>query len=281
MFSLELPITRPIKEGFGDEINFKKLLENLTKEEFTGFIRVTHGSDEGYILFKKGYQVAASYSSDVREKALNKILEVSNDEKSFIEVFKLKNDQIDYLIDINKFYKLDKPVKYSESTSKKKLKKEKAEVKKEKAEKIKKSSVSREELLKKYRIKELNEEEVEKILGEFLPKKKKEEVKSNNINIKLDEIKPKLIQKIKKSVSNIPNIRDVNVLLTFENKPNFKGKIKIAAKYKRGLLLKLQDVKEEIKKLKEKIINTVEKILVDVFGSEKILKKVEIEVTIR
>ena len=67
-------------------------------------------------------------------------------------------------------------------------------------------------------------------------------------------------------------------MLTFENKPNFKGKIKIAARCKRGRYYASSNATREIKK---KIINTVEKILVDVFGSEKILKKVEIGVTIR
>jgi len=58
---MEMPIISPSMVSYADELNFNKLLEDLLRNKHNGFIRVTFGSNEGYILFKNGNQIAASY----------------------------------------------------------------------------------------------------------------------------------------------------------------------------------------------------------------------------
>ena len=59
---MELPIKSPSKISYADVIVFKDLLNDLSREDFTGFLRFTHNdSDEGYILFENGEPIAASY----------------------------------------------------------------------------------------------------------------------------------------------------------------------------------------------------------------------------
>lgn len=107
---MELPITKPSKISYGDEIDFTELLEKLARDEYNGFIRVTHASDEGYILFMDGSHVAASYGRFMKGEALDRIMEVADKTDTLIELFDLKRSQLDYLIDINKIYRIEEAV---------------------------------------------------------------------------------------------------------------------------------------------------------------------------
>ena len=101
---MELPITRPSIVSYADEINFSELLGKLKSDRYNGFIRITLGSSEGYILFKNGDQVAASFDRHSKRDALEKIKSVMDDSKTVVEVFDLKESQIDYLLTVNKPY---------------------------------------------------------------------------------------------------------------------------------------------------------------------------------
>ncbi|MBU4547223.1 MAG: hypothetical protein KKH76_00175 [Euryarchaeota archaeon] len=115
---MELPITKPSQVSYADELELSELLEKLMEKEHNGFIRVTHGSEEGYILFKYGIQVAASYDLHLKHDALEKINFVMKKTDTLIEVFDLKKTQIDYLIDLNKVYKFDLTKKSNKTTEK-------------------------------------------------------------------------------------------------------------------------------------------------------------------
>lgn len=99
---MEVPISKPSRVSYADELEFSKLLEELEKKKHNGFIRVTHGSEEGYILFSEGNQIAASYDQHIKIDALNKIKSVMDKVDTLIEVFDLKTTQIDYIKDLNK-----------------------------------------------------------------------------------------------------------------------------------------------------------------------------------
>lgn len=102
---MDLPITRPSRISYADELNFSELLGELKSKKYNGFIRVTSDSEEGYILFKGGKQVAASYEKYSKMDAIKKIKSTTkNNNNTLIEVFELKESQIKYIIDINKVY---------------------------------------------------------------------------------------------------------------------------------------------------------------------------------
>ncbi|MDI3484411.1 MAG: hypothetical protein PWQ74_998, partial [Methanobacteriaceae archaeon] len=104
---MELPITRPSYVSYGDEVDFDKFLEKLARKRHNGFIRITHASSEGHILLKNGTPVAASYDRYMKSEAMKKILEIVDKIDTLIELFEVRGSQIDYLIDINKVYKLE------------------------------------------------------------------------------------------------------------------------------------------------------------------------------
>ncbi len=93
--------------SYSDDLDFQNLMDDLHREGKNGFIRVTSGSEEGYILFKEGKQVAASYEEYAKLDALEKILSAMDNSKTLIEVFDVGLSQIDYLLDLNKPYKFD------------------------------------------------------------------------------------------------------------------------------------------------------------------------------
>lgn len=104
---MELPITRPSQMSYGDEINFSELLGELKSKKYNGFIRVTSGSSEGYILFNEGIQSASSFDEYTKTEALEKIKSTVDDRKTLIELFDLKKSQMKYLMDLNKFFSID------------------------------------------------------------------------------------------------------------------------------------------------------------------------------
>lgn len=101
---MDLPITRPSVMSYADQLDFNELLGKSRSDKFNGFIRVTSGSLEGHILFKEGNQVAASFDKYSKIEAVEKIRSVTEDASTVIEVFDLKLNQLDYLMDINKVY---------------------------------------------------------------------------------------------------------------------------------------------------------------------------------
>ncbi|MDD3754207.1 MAG: DUF2226 domain-containing protein, partial [Methanobacterium sp.] len=101
---MEMPITKPSMVSYADELDFQKLIGDLDKEGKNGFIRVTSGSEEGYILFKNGKQVAASYDEYSTLDALEKIFFAVDNSRTLIEVFDIGPAQVDYLLDLNKPY---------------------------------------------------------------------------------------------------------------------------------------------------------------------------------
>jgi hypothetical protein len=104
---MEMPIISPSMVSYADELNFSHLLEDLLKDKHNGFIRVTSGSLEGYILFKNGKQVAASYDRYSKLEAVKSIASAMQENDTVIEVFKLKESPVDYLIDVNKPYLIE------------------------------------------------------------------------------------------------------------------------------------------------------------------------------
>jgi hypothetical protein len=104
---MEMPITKPSMVSYADELDFHKLMEDLAKESKNGFIRVTSGSEEGYILLKAGKQVAASYENYSKLEAIEKINSSIEAPNTDIEVFDIGPAQVDYLLDLNKPYKIE------------------------------------------------------------------------------------------------------------------------------------------------------------------------------
>ena len=104
---MEMPITKPSMVSYADELDFSKLLEDLAKDHKNGFIRVILCLEEGYILYKDGKQVAASYERFSKIEALEKIKSVLENKNTLIEVFDVGPSQVDYLLDLNKPYAID------------------------------------------------------------------------------------------------------------------------------------------------------------------------------
>lgn len=122
---MELPITRPSIVSYADEINFSELLGKLKSNRSNCFIRITAGSSEGYILFKNGDQVASSFDQYSKREALEMIKSVMDDSRTVVEVFDLKENQMDYLMNVNRPYLMTvskaedilKEIKKSEDTA--------------------------------------------------------------------------------------------------------------------------------------------------------------------
>ncbi len=101
---MELPITRPSMMCYADEVEFPDLLNDLSAKKHNGFIRVTTSSEEGFILFKDGKEIAASYIRYSRVDAIEKIKIAMEDNTTLIEIFNVRQNQIDFFMDMNKPY---------------------------------------------------------------------------------------------------------------------------------------------------------------------------------
>jgi hypothetical protein len=101
---MELPITRPSMMCYADELKFPDLLNDLSSKKHNGFIRITAGSEEGFILFKEGKEIAASYIRYSRVDAIEKIKSAMEDRTTLIEVFDVRSNQIDFFMEMNKPY---------------------------------------------------------------------------------------------------------------------------------------------------------------------------------
>jgi len=104
---MDVPITKPSLVSYADDLDFAQLLEKLLKEGHNGFMRITHGADEGFIIFKDGRQVAAEYGRFSRSEAIENITSAVENRGTVIEVFDLKKSHIDYIIDVNKPFLLE------------------------------------------------------------------------------------------------------------------------------------------------------------------------------
>src|SRR4030042_6529267 len=101
---MELPITRPSMICYADELEFPEFLNDLSAKKHNGFIRITSGSEEGYILFKEGKEIAASYERHSRVDAIEKIKTATDNNGTLIEIFDVRPSQIDFFMDINNPY---------------------------------------------------------------------------------------------------------------------------------------------------------------------------------
>ena len=101
---MDLPITRPSKICYADECDFPEMLIELSANKQNGFIRITSGDDEGFILFKKGNEIAASYDRYSRVEAIENIKVAMEDGSTIIEVFDVRESQVDFFMDMNKPY---------------------------------------------------------------------------------------------------------------------------------------------------------------------------------
>ncbi|MEN6593319.1 MAG: DUF2226 domain-containing protein [Methanobacterium sp.] len=104
---MDVPITKPSLVSYADDLDFAQLLENLLKKRHNGFMRITRGADEGFIIFKDGRQVAAEYGKFSRSEAIENITSAVENRGTVIEVFDLKKSHIDYIIDVNKPFLLE------------------------------------------------------------------------------------------------------------------------------------------------------------------------------
>ncbi len=132
---MDMPITKPSMVAYADELEFSQLIEELSKTKKNGFIRVTSGSEDGYLLFKDGKQVAASYDNLSKLEALDKIKQVMEDYKTLVEVFDIRPSQVSYLMDLNKPYLLEKVLEINEVLE---------ELKKDKEDESKEDEISKE-----------------------------------------------------------------------------------------------------------------------------------------
>lgn len=366
---MELPITKPSKISYGDEIDFTELLERLARDEYNGFIRVTHASDEGYILFRDGSHVAASYGRFMKGEALDRIMEVADKTDTLIELFDLKRSQLDYLMDINKIYRIEETaaeitempeveeesyfnpkeasyrqpvtprepvteneedVKVSEvapdstgdvsgeadqgvtsgmdvavegdegtseltDDSSEETSQEEATVteytevpqasevsftegtvqeSEDESEETRKP-LSRDELMKKYGLKDIGEEEVERVLETY---------KGGAItDIDPERVELTLMNKIKMSILGIPKIKGAEVIVFLDNAYDLSGKIKIMVEHEgKGLFSRIMGDSKEEDKLKFHIMDIVEMELRKTFRDfPEIVDNFEVSIEIR
>lgn len=115
---MELSKIKPIKIYNNNEMAFNSLLKQITNSKFDGFIKIkTRRTDEGYILFRDGKGIAASYSQYLKNFILDKeffkddaILKIEHEtgNRSYImEIFELNHSQINYAIKFNEKYVLE------------------------------------------------------------------------------------------------------------------------------------------------------------------------------
>ena len=320
---MELPITKPSQVSYADELEFSALMEKMYEKSFDGFIRITHGSEEGYILFEDGNPAAAAYDRFLKNEAVEKIKKAMEKSDSLIEVFDLKPSQLSYLMDLNKAYKIEKepspnlsssdmegdtneddldyddglfnpkeasyrqPIAKIEaeeraeydrkqefsSKSEKQLPVNEplvesvveAEVVKEpvvesepeldideiEEEEEEAIPIDREELMKKYGLKDIQEEEVDKVLDTY----KGGTVSSGD----LEKIELTLMNRIKQSVMAVPKIKGTEVMVFLENTRELGGKIKIISEYEgKGLFSRIMGESKVIGNLKYQVLDIVE-----------------------
>ena len=104
---MDLPIKKPSMVSYADDLDFLKVLEDISKKNYNGFMRITSGSEEGYILFSNGEEVAVSYGDYLKSDAIERIKSAMGKQDTLVEFFDVKESQIDFLMDLNKRYLLN------------------------------------------------------------------------------------------------------------------------------------------------------------------------------
>jgi len=277
---MELPINRPSQMSYADEVDFNGLLGKLKSERFNGFIRITSGSAEGYILFGEGKQSASSFEGYSKVEAVEKIRSIVNDSKTLIEVFNVKKSQINYLIDLNKFFVIDSDSKVDDIIDELKKTEKVTEIDESEYQQenefiepgVEPENVDREELMKKYGLEDISEEEVGSILETY----KGGSLSDDDV----EKIELMLMNKIKKSIFGVPKIRGSEVMVSLDNasrprnqrfrKPSktrfsgnqnqrfrkLSGTVNITIEYKsKGLLSRIMGESRDLENLKRQIIN--------------------------
>jgi hypothetical protein len=306
---MELPINRPSQMFYADEVDFNGLLGKLKSERFNGFIRVTSGSGEGYILFNEGKQRASSFEDYSKVEALEEIKSIVKDSKTFIEVFDIKKSQMDYIMELNKFFIIDSDLSVDDIVDElKKTEKIPAPVEEvkenpgaisssvtethesikdsleqvdkqeslnipEDVEKISRKdeepeidgskhqkenefiepgaegeNVDRDELMKKYGLKDISEEEAGNILETY----KGGSLSDDDV----EKIELTLMNKIKKSILGIPKIRGSEVMVFLDNTSKVSGTVNIITEYEgQGLLSRIMGESRDLENLRKQIIN--------------------------
>ncbi|MEN4006328.1 MAG: DUF2226 domain-containing protein [Methanobacteriaceae archaeon] len=252
---MELPLNRPLQMFYSDRVNFNGLLDKLKSERFNGFVRVTSGSAEGYILFNEGKQRASSFEGYSKVEAIEKIKSIVNDNKTLVEVFAVKKSQIDYIMEINRLFIIDSDSKIDDiidevkKTEKVPDTENDVEITPEDIKFIEPEDLDREELMEKYGLKDLREEEVDSILKTY----KGGSLSDDDVE-KMELI---LMNKIKKSIFGIPKIRSSEVMVSLDNNTSkLSGTANIALEYKsKGLLSRIMGESRDLENLKRQIIN--------------------------
>jgi hypothetical protein len=282
---MELPINRPSQMSYTDELDFNKLLGKLKSERFNGFIRVTSGSGEGYILFNEGKQRASSFEDYSKIEALDEIKSIVKNNKALIEVFDIKKSQMDYIMELNKFFIIDSDldsdlsvddiidelkktekipapveevkenpgaISSSVTETHKSIKDSLGQVYKQENEFIESGAegenVDREDLMKKYGLKDVSEEEACNILETY----KGGSLSDDDV----EKIELMLMNKIKKLIFGIPKIRGSEVMVSLDNTSKVSGTVNIALEYKsKGLLSRIMGESRDLENLRREIIN--------------------------
>ncbi|MEN4006135.1 MAG: DUF2226 domain-containing protein [Methanobacteriaceae archaeon] len=254
---MELPINRPLQMFYGDELDFNELLDKLKSEKFNGFIRVTSESAEGYILFNEGKQRASSFEGYSKVEAVEEIKSIVSDSKTLVEVFAVKKSQIDYIMEINKLFIIDSDLGVDDIIDElKKISSKDGEPEIDESEYQQKNEfiepevedLDREELMEKYGLKDLREEEVDSILKTY----KGGSLSDDDV----EKIELILMNKIKKSIISIPKIRACEVMVFLDNTLKLSGTVNIITECKTdGLLSRIMGKSRDLENLKRQIIN--------------------------
>ncbi len=111
--------------------------------------------------------------------------------------------------------------------------------------------IDREELMKKYGLKDIQEEEVDKVLDTY----KGGTVSSGD----LEKIELTLMNRIKQSVMAVPKIKGTEVMVFLENTRELGGRIKIISEYEgKGLFSRIMGESKVIDNLKYQVLDIVE-----------------------
>ncbi|MGB9909032.1 MAG: DUF2226 domain-containing protein, partial [Methanothermobacter tenebrarum] len=143
----------------------------------------------------------------------------------------------------------------------------------EETEKIEKP-LNREEVMKKYGLKDIDEEEVEKVLENY---------KGGAITtIDIERVELTLMNKIKKSIIGIPDIKSVEVMVFLENLPELEGDIKVLIEREsKGLLSRLMGGAMKEEELKEHVNDIIEMEIKRTFrGYPKIIENFNVNIEI-
>ncbi|MDI6882533.1 MAG: DUF2226 domain-containing protein, partial [Methanothermobacter sp.] len=137
-----------------------------------------------------------------------------------------------------------------------------------------KKPLNREEVMKKYGLKDIDEEEVEKVLENYKG--------GAMTTIDIERVELTLMNKIKKAIIGIPNIKSVEVMVFLENMPELEGDMKVLIERENtGLLSRLMGGVMKEEELKEHIIDIIEMEIKKTFrGYPEIIEKFNVNIEI-